>query len=125
MPPPADRVPRVDTTILGAASLLALAMGGTTQTSGRLEVTTPPAADTEDPTAGLVGVWLSADGAVRLELDHDGTYERSVAGRRRSSHGSYLVDGTSVLLHDDNGLRTVMTVADGELDMAGHRLHRI
>jgi len=116
--------PRVDTTILGAATLLALAMGNGSGPT-EFEFAPPPAAATADADAArYAGVWLSADGTVRLALQTDGTYERSVAGRKRAARGTYRVAGTEVLLRDDNGLRTTAAVSGDALDMAGHQLHR-
>jgi hypothetical protein len=108
--------PRFDTTVLDATALLALALAGN-------EVPRVAARAQMAPKE-LAGTWLSADGAVRLELRADGGYERGVAGRRRPAHGTYLVDGSCVLLQDDNGLRTIVTVTDHVLEMAGHQLYR-
>ncbi|MEV6306170.1 Atu4866 domain-containing protein [Actinoplanes sp. NPDC051861] len=108
----------LDTTVLDAASLLAIAMGGATDV-GTCPVTGRPRVVTD---AAVVGAWRSADGVVRLQLRRDGTYAGEVAGRRRQARGTYRVDGGSVLLHDDSGLNTPVTVHDGELEMAGHRL---
>ena len=69
-----------------------------------------------------VGAWRSADGAVRLEIRTDGTYAGRVAGRRRAAHGTYDVDGARMTLLDDSGLHTPVTLHDGVLEMAGHRL---
>jgi hypothetical protein len=110
--------PRVDTTVLDATALLTLALSGRSSVPGG---SAGPAAAPAGPD-GLVGLWLSADGAVRLDLRSEGTYERSIVGRRRSSHGHYVVDGRCVLLQDDNGLRTVVTMTADVLEMAGHPL---
>lgn len=115
--------PRIDTTILGAATLLALAMG-TGSGPTEFELAPPAAATADADTAHHAGVWLSADGTVRLALAPDGTYERSVAGRKRAARGTYRVADRSVLLRDDNGLRTSATFADDALEMAGHLLYR-
>lgn len=106
--------PRFDATVLDATALLTLALAGHEMPAPRETAPIEP--------ENLVGVWLSADGAVRLDLRSEGTYERSIVGRRRSSHGHYLVDGSSLLLEDDNGLRTVATMADDALEMAGYPL---
>jgi hypothetical protein len=110
----------VDTTVLGTSSLLALAMG--TDSSGA----TAPSRHQPATIASraLVGRWRSADGAVRLEIKIDGTYAGAVAGRKRAAHGTYRLDGPTMTLRDDTGLRTPVTVYDGELEMAGHRLGR-
>lgn len=115
------RGPRLDTTILGATSLLAIAMGGASEA---LAVAPPLAAvtDATEPPA-VVGSWRSADGTVRLVLKPDLTYDLSVEGRVRKAHGSYLLDGADLRLRDDNGLRTPGRVGpDGLIEMAGHEL---
>jgi hypothetical protein len=111
------RATRFNPTVLGTASLLALAVGGREHPPMPM----PTSAEGMD----LAGVWLSADGTVRLNLRPDGTYSSSVAGRRRSARGSYLADGTSALLYDDTGLRTAVTADDDGLEMAGHRLYKV
>ena len=111
--------PRVDTTVLDAAALLALVMGGegaATGSAGRVPAPLPPAAP--------VGAWRSADDAVRLDIRTDGTYDGRVAGRKRRAHGTYRIDGSTMTLSDDSGLHTAVTVHDGGLEMAGHRLAR-
>jgi hypothetical protein len=110
----------VDTTVLGTSSLLALAMG--TDASGAAAPPGHQPATIAGP--ALVGRWRSPDGAVRLEIKTDGTYAGAVAGRKRAAHGTYRVDGTTMTLRDDSGLRTPVTLYDGELEMAGHRLGR-
>ena len=109
--------PSVDTTILGTASLLALARADESALAvvgkrGRRRMTT----------SAVVGAWHSTDGTVRLRLHTDGTYAGEVAGRRRPARGTYLLEEASLLLQDDSGLHTPVTVHDGELEMAGHRL---
>ncbi|GAA1590549.1 Atu4866 domain-containing protein [Actinoplanes couchii] len=108
--------PRVDFTVLDAASLLAIAMGGTAHHG-------PAAARSRTASAmSVIGTWRSPDGVVRLRLHTDGTFAGEVAGRRRPARGTYDVDGASVVLRDDSGLHTPVHVHDGELEMAGHRL---
>lgn len=108
----------LDTTVLDATALLAIAMGGAADPGGRPSAA-PPKVMTD---AAVVGAWRSADGVVRLQLRTDGTYAGAVAGRRRPARGTYQIDGTYVLLHDESGLDTPVTVREGELEMAGHRL---
>jgi hypothetical protein len=121
----AHRGPRIDATILGAASLLALAMGSSTTQSLQVGTTSPPAIVTEGVAASdLVGGWANTDGTVTLTIGTDGRYERRVAGRDRVSTGTYKIDGARMALRDDSGLLTNVTIYDNDtLDMAGHRLH--
>jgi hypothetical protein len=118
--------PRIDATILGAASLLALAMagGGTAEATERFRTVPPPAVAVKPAAAAFVGVWLSADDTVRLDVSADGTYERTVVGRKQPARGTYRVAGTSLLLRDDSGVRTTVTSVAGGLEMAGHRLEK-
>ena len=116
------RGPRVDTTILGAASLLALAMGGGAVTE-HVKLVRPSAVVNEGVVeTDLVGVWLSGDSTVRLSLEADGTYESTVEGRKKAAHGTYRVAGGEVHLRDGSGLRTTVTRFGGTLEMAGHQL---
>lgn len=101
---------RPDTTIFDAAARHGTALDTPAQ---------PRAAD-----PALTGRWHSADGTVRLELEPDGTYRGTVAGRSRAARGTYRVDGPSVLLHDDSGLSTPVTRLGDTLAMAGYDLHR-
>lgn len=110
--------PRVDFTVLDAAALLAIAMGGAADPAAR-RAAGPPVVVTG---AAVVGAWRSADGVVELRLHADGTFAGEVAGRRRTARGTYDVSGAALVLRDDSGLATAVTVHDGELEMAGHRL---
>ncbi len=112
--------PRVDATIFGAASLLTLALGGVAPE--HLAVPAPVA--TEDAEA-LAGLWRSADNTVRLKLGADWSYLGRVEGRRRAAKGTYRPDSAGLVLRDESGLRTPVTVAEHRLEMAGHHLFRI
>jgi hypothetical protein len=113
------RTNRVDATIFGTASLLALALGGADD-----EVRSAPARPAGPP-EGFTGLWLNADGTVRLCLGADWSYEGHVAGRHRSARGTYRPEGAGLLLNDDSGLSTPVLVAGhGRLEMAGHQLFR-
>lgn len=105
------RSPHVD------APLFKRIMGGRPAESGPL---TPARVRTTAP----VGAWLSEDGAVRLDIFDDGTYDGQVAGRKRHAHGTYTIDGTTMTLSDESGLYTAVALGEGELEMAGYRLGR-
>ncbi|MEV7626246.1 hypothetical protein [Actinoplanes sp. NPDC089786] len=117
------RSPRLNITVLGATSLLAIALSGGGGVQA-LAVAPPPAVvtGTVEPPA-VAGSWRSADGTVELVLQGDLTYELSVQGRERKAHGSYAVDGSDLRLRDDDGLRTLARVTeDGLIELAGHEL---
>lgn len=111
---------RVDATIFGATSLLALALGGVAPE--RIAAAAAPPAAEPDP---LVGLWLSVDQAVRLELAADWSYLGSVAGRHRAARGTYRPEGAGLVLRDETGLRTPVVVAEDALELAGHQLYRV
>ncbi|WIM96880.1 hypothetical protein ACTOB_000354 [Actinoplanes oblitus] len=115
-----SHAPRVDTTVLDAAAMLAIAMARTPDTG----LGPVPARPTVVTGAAVVGAWRSPDGTVELRLRTDGTYAGEVAGRRKRAIGTYRIDGASVVLHDAaSGLSTPVNVRhEGELEMAGHRL---
>lgn len=114
--------PAIDTTIFGAASLLALAMGTDDTPRARPAGRTGHRAGPGE--AAAIGVWTARDGGVRLELCANGRYGLDIAGRHRRTAGTYRADRLCVLLEADGGLRTVAQL-DGEvLELAGHRLRR-
>ena len=120
------RGPRVDATIFGMTTLFALALGSDSgaEATERFQTTPAPAVAVTNGAGAYVGVWLTTDDKVRLDVSADGTYERSIAGRKRSARGVYRVSGTSLLLIDESGIRTTVTSADGALEMAGYRLEK-
>lgn len=113
------RTTNVDTTIMGAPSLLTLALGGVAP-----ERLAPPRPAVTGGAEDLAGMWLSADKAVRLRLGADWSYLGRVQGRRRAAKGTYRPEGAGLLLRDETGLRTPVTVAEDMLEMAGHHLFR-
>ncbi|WP_433373539.1 Atu4866 domain-containing protein [Actinoplanes sp. CA-142083] len=99
----------VDPHALDATALLKRAMGPTGKPA-KVKTTAP------------VGVWLSEDGTVRLDIFDDGTYDGQVAGRKRHAHGTYYIDGATMTLSDDSGLYTPVALGEGGLEMAGYHL---
>ena len=113
------RTHRVDMTIFGARSLLTLALGGVAPE----QLAVPAGAGTGE-TPALAGIWLSADSSVRLRLGADWSYLGSIEGRDRAAKGTYHPDGGGLMLRDETGLRTSVTVAGDALEMAGHQLFK-
>jgi hypothetical protein len=115
--------------VLDAACLLAIAVGGRApyardfdqalRDEGQRHAVPDGGVD-----AGLAGRWRSADGAVELRIEPDGSYRRRVAGRARTAHGTCHGAGSALLLCDETGLRTPVTYLGDVLQMAGHELYR-
>lgn len=118
-----QQLPRMDATILGAASLLALAAGGGAAGIRSASAARYPCGEPMTP-AELVGLWTSADRTVHLELHLGGRYDRGITGRSRTAAGSYRVQRSALMLRDDSGLPTTVSLVGAELEMAGHRLLR-
>jgi putative ligand-binding protein with streptavidin-like fold len=110
--------PYVDTTVLDSSALLAIALRGAADSTGRRRTDRPKVVTD----AAVVGAWRTPDGTVQLRLRVDGTYAGAVAGRRRPAAGTYEITGDAVVLFDASGLQTPVTVYEGVLEMAGHRL---
>ncbi|GIF19770.1 hypothetical protein BJ973_006813 [Actinoplanes tereljensis] len=102
---------------LDATALFTLMMSGQPEERGPKPARITPSAP--------VGLWFSEDGTVRLDIKTDGTYDGQVAGRKRRAHGTYHIDGSLMTLSDDSGLNTPVTLREGELEMAGHRLEPV
>ena len=105
----------VEHPVVDATALLKRVMGGRPaehggQAPAKVKISAP------------VGVWLSGDGTVRLDIFSDGTYDGQVAGRKRHAHGTYHIDGPLMTLSDDSGLFTPVRLGEGELEMAGYHL---
>ena len=83
------RLHHPDPTTVDATALLKRLMGGRAAESRALS---PAQVKTSAP----LGVWLSEDGTVRLDIRDDGTYDGQVAGRKRHSHGTYHIDGSTM-----------------------------
>ena len=107
--------PSVEHPVVDATALLKRVMGGRPAERGGH-------APAQVKTSAPVGVWLSEDGTVRLDIFSDGTYDGQVAGRKRHAHGTYFIDGSLMTLSDDSGLFTPVRLGEGELEMAGYHL---
>ena len=74
--------------------------------------------------ADIIGMWVTANGQIRLELLAGGRYDEARGIRRSAYTGACtLRDGT---LHfvDDSGFTATGTVIDGVLEVGGDRFRR-
>jgi hypothetical protein len=53
-----------------------------------------------DTTAPYTGLWISADGRMRVKLNADGTFDEVRTDRARTFHGTYRIDGARIHFRD-------------------------
>ena len=71
---------------------------------------------TEEGHAGVVGMWVTADGHIRQELRADGRYDEARGNRRSAYTGCYTVTGSHIDYVDDSGFTATGDIRDGVLD---------
>lgn len=105
-----------------------------------LAVLAAPAAEAQSPTiptqaidmtrtdfseADLVGLWVTENGHIRLELLAGGRYDEARGARRSAYTGRWEIRGPGQLFFaDDSGFTATGTVADGTLEVGGDRFRR-
>ncbi|WP_437363216.1 Atu4866 domain-containing protein [Inquilinus limosus] len=103
-------------------------------------VLSAPAAEAQSPTipaqaidmtrtdlseADLVGLWVTENGHIRLELLAGGRYDEARGARRSAYTGRWEVRGPGQLFFaDDSGFTAMGTVADGVLEVGGDLFRR-
>ena len=77
------------------------------------------------PAAGsVVGMWVTANGFIRLELMADGRYDEARGQRRSAYRGRYEVRGPQLVFFDDSGFTATGLIADGVLRVGGDAFRR-
>jgi hypothetical protein len=72
--------------------------------------------------ADLVGMWVTENGHIRLELLAGGRYDEARGARRSAYTGRWEIRGPGQLFFaDDSGFTATGTVADGTLEVGGDR----
>lgn len=82
----------------------------------------PPAARAVVDT--VVGMWVTANGFIRLELLADGRYDEARGQRRSAYRGRYEMRGPQLIFFDDSGFTATGTVTDGVLRVGGDAFRR-
>jgi hypothetical protein len=78
-----------------------------------------------DATSDVVGLWLSADGRMRVDLKADGTFDEARAGSARTFHGLWRNDGSRVHFRDPTtGYEATGELRDGVLHADGVELRK-
>ncbi|WP_395676131.1 Atu4866 domain-containing protein [Inquilinus sp.] len=105
-----------------------------------LAILSAPAAEAQSPTilsqaitmtradlaeTDLVGMWVTENGHIRLELLAGGRYDEARGAKRSAYTGRWEVRGPDRLFFaDDSGFTATGTVADGTLEVGGDRFRR-
>ena len=75
--------------------------------------------------ADLVGLWITENGHIRLELLAGGRYDEARGARRSAYTGRWEIRGPGrIFFADDSGFTATGTVADGTLEVGGDRFRR-
>lgn len=107
---------------LTRTSMMAASVASLIAAGPELAVATEPAAR---PAAdAVVGMWVTANGFIRLELMADGRYDEARGQRRSAYRGRYEVRGPQLVFFDDSGFTATGTVTDGVLRVGGDAFRR-
>ncbi|OWJ66876.1 hypothetical protein BWR60_12340 [Inquilinus limosus] len=75
--------------------------------------------------ADLVGMWVTENGHIRLELLAGGRYDEARGARRSAYTGRWEIRGPGrIFFADDSGFTATGTVADGTLEVGGDHFRR-
>lgn len=109
-------------------ALATLAVLAALDADARSSSPTPQATDmtrTELSEADLVGMWITENGHIRLELLAGGRYDEARGARRSAYTGRWEIRGPGrIFFADDSGFTATGTVADGTLEVGGDRFRR-
>ncbi len=83
-------------------------------------------AQQESPMADqrFVGMWVTADGHIRLELQSGGRYDEARGTRKSAYTGRYSVRGDVLHFVDDSGFTATGRVVDGTLTVGPDTFRR-
>lgn len=74
--------------------------------------------------SGVVGMWVTSDGHIRLELLPNGRYDEARGERRSVYKGRYVVRGSEIDFFDDSGFSVVGRIVDGVLSAGPDRFRK-
>lgn len=72
----------------------------------------------------IVGMWVTSDGHIRLELLPNGRYDEARGERRSAYKGRYVLRGSEIDFFDDSGFSATGTIADGVLTAGPDRFRK-
>ncbi len=72
-----------------------------------------------------LGVWITGDGLMRVQLKSDGHFDEVRGDNQRTYHGTYRIDGTTIHFHDPNtGYQATGDFRDGVMHAGGCEFRR-
>jgi hypothetical protein len=72
-----------------------------------------------------LGVWITADGLIRVELKSDCHFDELRGDNQHAYHGTYRIDGTTIHFHDPStGYKATGDLRDGVMHVAGCEFRR-
>ena len=74
--------------------------------------------------ADVVGMWVSEDGNIRLEMLPNGRYDEARGSRKSAYTGRYRVQGNQIEYFDDSGFTAKGTLTNGVLTAGPDRFRR-
>ena len=79
---------------------------------------------TDAPHHPVVGLWVTADGYIRQQLQSDGRYDEARGHKASAYQGRYEVHGSRIHYWDDTGFEADGEFIDGVLHHVGMTFHR-
>lgn len=105
--------------LLVCSVLLAASLGASIQAKETIMTATQLAADPE-----LVGMWVTHDGHIRLEMLPDGRYDEARGERRGAYRGRWVRKGGVVEFFDDSGFTATGAIENGVLTAGPDRFRK-
>lgn len=72
----------------------------------------------------VVGMWVTGNGVIRLELLPGGRYDEARGERKSAYTGRYTIRGSSLHFVDDSGFTAMGTIVYDVLSVGGHSFRK-
>jgi Agrobacterium tumefaciens protein Atu4866 len=102
---------------LGAAALAAATPQSTVAQPAGTAAANEDSSSMNSP--DVVGMWVTGNGFIRLELLPGGRYDEARGERKSAYKGSYTVRGSNLHFVDDSGFTATGIIVDGVLSVGG------
>ncbi|MBN8943646.1 MAG: Atu4866 domain-containing protein [Rhizobiales bacterium] len=107
-----------------AASVASLMTAGPELAFAQNTPAAPAARSNTTAAEPVVGMWVTANGFIRLELLPDGRYDEARGARRSAYRGRYEVRGPRLHFIDDSGFTATGVITGGVLSVGGDDFRR-